>query len=293
MDTILQFASNFVKHGISVIPLYHRSKEPILRTWEAYKPHTEYSLLPSKNDLLQWFGSGWQNYGVVAGWCNLAFLDFDDFETFALWKSYMELIRMPMPFTVLSSRGAHVYVTMPGSANEKRRGVDVKFHGYVVGPGSQHPNGTQYVALSDFHLAPMDSIETILPVELFPRVASGVCANSMPAVEIQKTHTEYEAFSAAMENEMDLISKVKSAVRIENFFSDMKRTSADGRWYAALCPFHDDKNPSAWIDIKRQLFGCNTCGMKPMDIINLFARQHNISESAAVTELAREAGIWG
>jgi len=71
------------------------------------------------------------------------------------------------------------------------------------------------------------------------------------------------------------------------------KTSADGRWLAARCPFHDDKKPSFWIDVRRQLCGCQVCGMKPMDAVNLYARMHNMSESASVSAMAKEVGVWG
>jgi hypothetical protein len=297
MDKLLH-ALKFLKMGISVIPLRHRSKEPELRTWEKYKPNnstTEYGsvgVLPSESDLIYWFGSGWLNYGVLAGWQDLAFLDFDDFDTFALWKSYMELMRLPMPYVVLSSRGAHAYISTPArGSNQKRRGVDVKFHGYVVGPGSTHPNGTQYVAVSELRIMPVDNLDVVLPTELFPLVVPVACGHMEP-VQIVASHTEYDAFTLASGCGADLISKVKAAVRIESFFPTARRTSGDGRWWAALCPFHEDKNPSLWIDVKRQICGCNACGFKPMDVLNLYAKMHNISESVAVVEMAREVGVW-
>ena len=281
--SILDRAMEFLKLGISVIPLWHRSKGPMI-AWETYKhsPNTEYQLSC-------WFGSGWNNYGVVAGWNDLAFLDFDDFEAFALWKSYMELMKMAMPYTVLSSRGAHVYISLVGGANQKRRGVDVKFHGYVVGPGSVHPSGAIYQPINELRLAPVESLDAILPAELFPLVAPAVCGQ-MPAVELTP-NTEYNAFDAAVW-QGDLISKVKSRARIENFFSPTYKTSADGRWLSALCLFHDDRNPSMWIDTKRQICGCNACNFKPLDVINLYSRIHNLSNHDAVIALAHEIGVW-
>jgi hypothetical protein len=281
---ILQWTQRFLGLGISVIPLWHKSKGPMI-AWEGYihNPPTEYQLLC-------WFASGWNNYGVVAGWCNLAFLDFDDFEIFALWKSYIELMHLPMPFTVLSSRGAHVYISLAERcANQRRRGVDVKFHGYVVGPGSVHPDGTMYTAINtQYGFVKVDNLDTILPVELFPHVAPAACGPMQP-MTITPTQYSMDPFAAAG---MDLISKVKAAVRIESFFADLRKTSADGRWFATVCPFHNDAHPSAWIDIKRQLFGCNVCGMKPLDVINIFSRMHNIPESAAVVQMARAVGVW-
>ena len=53
------------------------------------------------------------------------------------------------------------------------------------------------------------------------------------------------------------------------------------------CPFHDDKTPSFWIDTQRGLCGCHTCGMKPLDVINLFARLNQVSNQEAIRELGK------
>jgi hypothetical protein len=53
------------------------------------------------------------------------------------------------------------------------------------------------------------------------------------------------------------------------------------------------RKPSFWIDTRRQLCGCQVCGMKPMDAVNLYARMHNMSESASVSAMAKEVGVWG
>ena len=295
--TKLQNALEFLKSGISVIPLHHRSKEPMIKTWKPYEQqaNTEY-------ELIRWFSSNWLNYGVVCGWKNLMVIDFDDTTAFEIWFDYFLLLNKhetiyPMPYIVRTSRGAHVYLSMPGGerANEKRRGVDLKFHGYVVGPGSVHPNGTQYAAVGEFRLVEVYSLDTILPLELFPRVAPACGQTELfqePA-KIAQQHTEYEPYQSAMFSDAsDLISKVKSRVRIENFFSTTYKTSSDGRWLSTLCLFHDDKHPSMWLDTKLQICGCNTCGFKPLDVINLYSRIHNLSNSDAITALAKECGVW-
>jgi len=295
--TKLQTALKFLSMGIGIIPLRHRGKEPqLIASWEKYKTH-----LPTQYDLIKWFGSGWQNYGVVCGWNSLAVIDFDTREAFEIWygfyTQYLLRVYEVMPFMVRTARGAHVYVRMPGGGNnQKRRGVDVKFHGYVVGPGSTHPSGAMYEAMNHEHVFPeVFSLDTFLPCELFPPVAETVAASIAPMPMQHPLHTEYDAFESASfaGDSGDLITKVKSAVRIENLFSNVRKTSVDGRWYVALCPFHADHNPSMWIDTHRQLCGCNTCGMKPMDAINLYSRMHGLNESLAVTELAREIGVWG
>lgn len=291
--TKLDFVRQLVQMGISIIPLRHRSKEPAIASWEPFKNRP-----PSTTEYRSW-NLNWNNYGVIAGWQDLAFLDFDNMDAFALWLDYFLLLNKhaevyPMPFIVRTARGAHVYVRVPryDRVNERRRGVDVKFHGYVVGPGCVHPSGVEYVAMTELRLIEVYSLPTILPDELFPLVAPKPIEIA-PAIEIPRMDTQYDPFAtASMVQDIDLITRIKQSIRIESLFSGTRRTSVDGRWLAALCPFHDDHNPSLWIDIHRQICGCAVCNFKPMDVINLFARMRGISESVAVSELAREVGVW-
>lgn len=294
----LENAKQFLSMGIAVIPLRHRGKEPesamMGGTWERYKAQ-----LPTEYDLIRWLGSGWQNYGVVMGWNNLAVIDFDNADVFEIWQGYFKMIRRvyDQPYIVRSARGAHVYITLPGEyQNSKRVGVDIKVHGYVAGPGSVHPSGVTYTPeATEYQFPEVYDLDTLLPPELFPPVTpseSQSVVNPLPVVFTGQT--EYDPFEAAgRANSMDLVSVVKASVRIEDVFPDRIKTSADGRWWAAKCPFHDDKRPSFWIDTRLQLCGCQVCGMKPMDAINLYARMNHMSESNAVSAMAEKCGVWG
>lgn len=290
--------------GIATIPLRHRGKEPEASmmggAWERYKDH-----LPTEYDLLRWFGSGWQNYGVVCGWDNLAVIDFDNADQYSLWLNYYNQYLMRIyelqcpPYTVQSARGAHVYIRLYGDYyNQRRQGIDVKVHGYVVGAGSVHPTGTQYLAIHpEMHFPQVFDLDTWLPPELFPKLQNEAVLRQidpLPMTFDNLSNATYDPFAqAARVTDLDLLSTVKSRVRIEHFFPQATKTSADGRWLACACPFHDDNRPSAWIDTRRQLFGCNVCGFRPMDSVNLYARTHNMSDKEAINAMAKECGVWG
>lgn len=285
---ILTFVRQFVKVGIAIIPLYHRSKTPMLPTWREYQ-----NRLPTTTEYQSWFATDWNNYAVVCGWDNLVVIDFDNIEYFNLW-SLVEPELSSSAFKVQTRKGMHVYVrTESPVANDKRisrsAGIDIQAQGkYVVGPGSVHPSGTQYVAIGEMNFPMVESIDAILPLDLFPRVrADDVVFNGTP-IPFHNATTEYLA--DPFTDTRDLISKVKAAVRIESLFSDAYSTG--NGFLAARCPFHDDKRPSFWINTRRQLCGCQVCGMKPMDVLNLYSRMHHISNAAAVTALAADIGIW-
>ena len=297
-------AREFLSLGIAIIPLRHRGKEPesamMGGAWERYKDH-----LPTEYDLLQWFGSDWQNYGVVCGWGGLAVIDFDNADQYAVWLDYYDkyLVRIYEldcpPYTVQSARGAHVYIRLFGNyQNQRRQGIDVKVHGYVVGAGCVHPTGTEYRGIHPKkHFPQVFDLDTWLPTELFPKLKFDPVFSSPGALPMpfdNLSNATYDPFAQATRaRDVDLLQLVKSSVRIEHLFPQATKTSADGRWLACVCPFHDDKKPSAWIDTRRQLFGCQVCGFKPMDSINLFARMRNVSYSEAVSMMAKELGVWG
>jgi hypothetical protein len=264
----------------------------------AWEPLTK--RLPTDTEYLAWFSTDWNNYAVICGWQNLVVLDFDTFEWFDLWKLYMAATGMTgifeKSFKVITSHGVHVYLrTVEKACNEKRisrsGGIDVQAQSKcVVGPGCVHPSGTQYVAIGELRLIEVESVEQVLPAAYFPHVAHEPVVYSGAPVEFASNNTEY--LSDPLQDTRDLISKVKSSVRIENLFTGVQRSSTDGQWLKARCLFHDDHHQSAWIDTVRQLAGCQVCGMRPMDSINLYARMHNISDRAAVSALAEEIGIW-
>ena len=174
----IDIAREFLSMGIATIPLRHRGKEPELAMiggkWEQYKTQ-----LPTEYELLRWLGSDWQNYGVVCGWDNLAVIDFDNADQYAVWLEYYDkyIVRIyeldQPPYTVKSARGAHVYIRLYGDyQNQRRRGIDVKVHGYVVGAGSIHPTGTEYQEIHPKkHFPQVFDLDTWLPVELFPKIA--------------------------------------------------------------------------------------------------------------------------
>lgn len=307
--TKLEYALLFVKNGISVFPLRHRGKEPesklISGQWENFT--TE---IPSISLLERWLSSEWQNYAVVCGWENLVVIDFDNMDYYNIWMLWAstqhEIIRYACEtaFKVKTSRGVHVYVRtlepeVNGKRIKKKGGIDIQAQRkYIVGPGSVHPSGHVYQAMNEFILpVVMGGIDEILPVELFPLIVAEPETGTMPVVDFAPNNTEYQSndpfeIASGMSQGVDLIAKVKSIVRIENLFPEARKTSTDGRFYSVKCPFHDDHKPSFWIDTKRQLCGCQTCGMLPMDAINLYSRMHNVTESAAVVEMAQSVGVW-
>jgi DNA primase len=58
-----------------------------------------------------------------------------------------------------------------------------------------------------------------------------------------------------------LVDDVLKKVEISQVISRYISVSKKGRNFVALCPFHDDKNPSLSISPEKQIFKCFVCGV--------------------------------
>lgn len=283
--TILDQASQFVNSGIAVIPIRYKDKRPEFSllpktldgkaSWEPFK-----TTLPDTEQIRQWFVVP-RNYGVVCGWNNLVVLDFDQIQEYNKWLLWtaksggLTCYVGEYAFRVATARGVHVYIRLPHKEkNRKLPGIDIKGDGYVLGPGSVHPSGAVYTPMRDVLNIPLVSaLSDVLPVDLL-------------------IHTEQSAPAAAWTPRaappapgVTLIEKIRKSFQIEDFFPGLKGTGKD--WFITLCPLHDDHNPSFWVNAQKQVCGCFAgCNDKPMDVVNLYARLHGLSNREAIFALA-------
>jgi DNA primase len=61
-----------------------------------------------------------------------------------------------------------------------------------------------------------------------------------------------------------------------------------GMWRTALCPFHDDRNPSLRINMGRGGFCCMACGAKGGDVLDFHRKRYDMTFPEAVQAL----GAW-
>jgi len=283
--------------GIGLIPVQYKDKRPDAKllpkddngqpTWQPFKTQ-----LPSQDDLARWFITP-HNYGVVTGWRGLLVLDFDDSNEYARWRMWavkrggLANFAATSAFQVQSSRGVHVYLRCetPG-ANRKIGKIDVKFRGYVLGPGSIHPTGVEYKALKDAFILPLiATLSDVLPAEMLQHT-------ELPQNINKPMQLTSDPWKAAMEPPVILgngvVDKIKKLFRVEELFTNLKSTSRDSRWQMTNCPFHDDKHPSFWLDTQQQICGCHAgCTVKPLDVIGLYARLYGMTNGEAIRVLAK------
>ena len=305
--SITTYSKDFINEGIGVIPVRYRHKEPDAfmlpvidgdATWEPFK-----KTLATPELLGAWFDRGQHNYGVVAGWQDLVIIDFDDSQEYSNWLVWAMKARgvarfvATNAFKVQTSRGVHVYVRIPGGGTNRKAGkVDIKFRGYVLGPDSIHPSGSVYRALGDRLFFPqVGKLSDILPTHLLAAVEfNEIPERKTPApVRAVAQVIHDDPWAAAWTPEptntgpkMGAVAKIKTALRIEQFFTDLTETGQG--WLLTRCPFHDDSHPSFWVSTERQICNCFTCNFpKPLDVIDLYARLYGVSNVEAIRMLAQ------
>ena len=257
MLDILSTALDWLHQGIAPIPILYKDKRPVI-PWREFQKR-----LPTEDEIKSWF-SVKRNLAIVTGWRNLVVIDFDDFQAFNDWQIKSDL---PATYSVLTARGVHCYYFLKNSINGfALPGIDIKANGgCVLVPPSVHPSGIAYTALDKS--TPILSVNDIGDVLDIP--AGAQVAKPKPA---------------RGNGRGDLISRVKKSYPILSFFPDAKK-SGDG-WYVTRCPYHDDKNPSFWIDANRGLCGCFAgCTKLPWDVIDLWAVENDLSIEEAIADM--------
>jgi AAA domain/CHC2 zinc finger/Toprim-like len=91
----------------------------------------------------------------------------------------------------------------------------------------------------------------------------------------------------------ETLRKLKQKAGIEPY-QRLEKFKANGRKATALCPFHDDQNPSfnIWQDDGEYKWGCYPCGKDSGgDVIEFIMKQENLLFPAAVVHLAKMVGF--
>lgn len=85
---------------------------------------------------------------------------------------------------------------------------------------------------------------------------------------------------------LNIQRKVNIVDVIQNYLSVEKK----GKNYFAICPFHDDHNPSLSISPEKQIYTCFVCGASG-NVFNFVMNYENISFTSAVIKVANLVGI--
>ncbi len=86
------------------------------------------------------------------------------------------------------------------------------------------------------------------------------------------------------------IDRVREATDIVEVVGEVVALKRQGRDYAALCPFHQEKTPSFTVSPSKQIFHCFGCGVGG-DVFTFAMRYDNLDFGGALEQLAKRAGL--
>jgi len=66
------------------------------------------------------------------------------------------------------------------------------------------------------------------------------------------------------------------------------RLIGKGAWRSALCPFHDDRQPSLRVQFAQGAFRCMACGAHGGDVLAF----HRLRTGLGFVSAARDLGAW-
>lgn len=87
-----------------------------------------------------------------------------------------------------------------------------------------------------------------------------------------------------------VVGEIKERFSIVSFIEAYVSLKKSGRNYVGLCPFHNEKTPSFYVNDEKGIFHCFGCGVGG-DIFGFMMRYNNLTFAEAVRELARRAGL--
>ena len=82
----------------------------------------------------------------------------------------------------------------------------------------------------------------------------------------------------------DDILSIQKKANIVDIISEYLPLESRGKNYFAICPFHDDHNPSMSISPEKQIYTCFVCGASG-NVFNFVMNYEKISFTEAVVKL--------
>lgn len=153
MSDTLTHALDAAARGWHVFPVLALGKHPAVRWKDAATTDPQ--------QVRRWLDGTELNYGIATEPSGLVILDEDTPGELERWATDRG-ITLPSTFTVATAHGAHYYYRRDGRDYSNRSPftgdgyqVDVRGHGYVVGPGSVHETGTVYTITCDAEPVPL------------------------------------------------------------------------------------------------------------------------------------------
>jgi hypothetical protein len=227
-----------------------------------------------------WFQDRSLNLAVLSP-DGFAVLDFDDAGVYHHWRTAQP--EAARSYTEKTPRGgAHVFIRLVGEPVTFTgiQGLELK---RVVLAYPSRVGGKPY--------EPLNRAEgRILEIDI-QKALQGFGAMGRPKPQPQPP-ARVLGFPVVMQgHKLGIITEAKQKWPILNYliyFAPRLRLAGSGRWRSGLCPWHEDKRASLWVDSERGLWGCHACGAHG-DVINWHARLKGYDIPRAARDLLKMA----
>lgn len=268
----LQRAAWWLQRGFNLLPVQPHTKKLV----KGYGPSLAH--LDAFDQVKHWQRF---NLAAVAG-NNGLILDFDDPELYTRWVA--EVGNLAGSYTERTPRGgAHVFYWLTWSAWRRDipqviPGVEVKKLA-MVAPSEIDGHGYQY--------DPSGEVYELYEYDEFRNLFS-LLSKATQVASLAEVHPK----SKPARTGIGPLAAIKATVTILDILDshriEVRNAAAGRRWLLARCPFHDDHDPSMWIDTTRNLWGCHSCDAHG-DVVNLEAKLTGSTNAEAIRALAARA----
>lgn len=206
----------------------------------------------------------------------LCVLDFDNPGAFFSWKK--EAGNLVESYTVRSRRGWHVYFWLdePFKAIARiEKGGEIRGKGIMVVPPSVHKSGANYMVWVDLPIMRVQSVESL----------------SIEWQMIEKERPEIVPYGESFFDGDGLIARIKNGIGISLYLSRITKVFWNGVSWVAVCPFHNDHDPSLQIHPEEGWCYCHSPGCKAhmrCDVIRVAELLWGCSQKEVIRLLAQE-----
>lgn len=266
MTEIFGAAHIWLSRGFSLLPCQPGTK----RLVRGFGPNL--ATITKGEEIDFWFRSRGANLAIVTG-DNARVLDFDAIELYSRFTAnWPDLARS---YTEATPRGGrHTFFRLEPGDNLQipflEHGIEIKRICLV------HPSAIGEQKYEILEPGPILTIsrETLNKV-LKPFFVGGDEVQPSPTPRPLGTPGAISDHKSSSSGNYGILGKAKAAWPILpflTFFAPQVRLTGGDRWRSGRCPWHEDHNPSLWVDVVRNTWGCHSCGAHG-DVVNWRARQ--------------------
>lgn len=259
-------ALEWLGRGFHILPIQPNTKKQV----QGFGLHL--SRITNIQQAAQWWKDQPINYNLaVIAPADKFIIDFDDWGIYNYWLKQVSETIAHTYTEITPNHGAHVFLSGTIPPNFKPiKHVEIK---QVVLVAPSEIDHSDYEVFFDGDIVSGCIEEIFFPLSKSPL--------SEPARD--------PIVKSGEGRSQNLLEAIKTKYTIlglmQTLFPKIKILGR-GRFVTSCCPFHEETEPSFWIDTERNLFGCHACKVRG-DAINFYALAHHLDNGHAISQMSR------